>query len=123
MTHEMVAHYTCDYCKADGMDRNNGADVKSWIQISNGSGSFHHNNHISIRFMIDNYEKDITHNLHFCSKECLVRFMLKHLGTRADAIDNVTSHVLATQDMGNTKKSSRFSEIDLVVSDPMDGAL
>lgn len=83
MSREIYPHYTCDFCSKEVAEKVPN-DVKDWINVSRGSHDFYTGDPLTIAYMrgkyMTNEKVQICDNLNFCSKECLVKFIYKHLG-------------------------------------------
>jgi hypothetical protein len=116
MTIENYTHYYCDFCEKETVSKKD-SDTKSWILISNGGSGFYNQENHCLRFTYNGKEKDVVHDLHFCSKECMVKYFFKLLGHGTDVVDlTETKPIVTREPEPPKKKQNRFSNIDLVVN-------
>jgi hypothetical protein len=82
MSKEFYPHYNCNFCGKEVTEKVPN-DVKDWINVSRGSHDFYMSDPLTIAYMrgeyMTNEKVQIGENLNFCSKECLVKFIYKHL--------------------------------------------
>jgi hypothetical protein len=114
MVKQSFEHYNCDYCGVEEVNKKEG-DLKKWITISRGTTSYFCDNEpLLITYMKNGWneyetalckKQKIKRNLYFCCKECLLKFMLKHLGVP----DEISKQIITLEP---TKPVSRFDDID-----------
>lgn len=117
MVREIFPHYMCDHCKGEVVEKN-AEDIVSWISISFGILDFSEERPLLITYMKkgykdrygDLYKKTVIHNnLHFCCTDCMVKFLLKHLG----AVQESKKHN-KSEEKTEPKPQTRFNDLDLV---------
>lgn len=114
MVKESYDHYICDYCGNEVIDKSKESTSK-WIAISRAGTSFHDNEKLMIGYMKSGWNtfgfksKFISRNLSFCCKECLLKFMLKHLGEPEDIPDEISKPTIEPR-----KPVSRFDGIETI---------
>ena len=116
------SHYVCEFCEKEVVKKTD-KDVESWIIITGGSESFNqYGRPLLITYMKGNYRKEskkpqlVIEDLHFCCKECLVKWMYRHL-TGKPEIDKAVK-VAEQKDKGSTKpinkpELTRFNDLDV----------
>ena len=119
MSENRYVHYTCEFCDAEVI-RKTEKDVENWICITNGSRTFDSSNPLIIAHMKPEFQyidrNKIKHDLHFCCKECLVKWIYKRLGASKSEIEQVI------KDLDKNKKDAekeekpvtRFNDLELV---------
>lgn len=118
MAREVFPHYICDYCEKEVVEKTP-YDMGSWITIATISGSrYDDESRIILTYMQEGWSDEdrngyenalISENLYFCCKECLIKYLLKHLKEKVEVPSFVTN---PKKENGESKQKTRFEVID-----------
>jgi hypothetical protein len=114
MVKQAYDHYICDHCGNEIVEKNK-TDTSKWITIARAGSHFHETEQLMISYMKPGWNtyaltgfksKLIKTNLYFCCKECLLKFMLKHL----EEPDDISALSITLEPV---KPISRFDGIEI----------
>ena len=121
MSRETFPHYVCESCKSEVVERKP-SDIKTWIVITSGATPFSRNNPLTIGYMVKDYKYESANNrieddIHFCCKECLVKWLYTRLGATKSETVNVIKEAGSNQKKEPEKQErpvTRFNDLELV---------
>jgi hypothetical protein len=118
MVRQTFPHYNCDFCKKETVEKKAG-DLSSWIIFARGIYNFSWDHPLLITYMKEGYIDEspryndmvIHDNLHFCCADCMVKYLLKHLGN-----PEIKRSQKLTDLKGNTEQKlpTRFNDLDII---------
>jgi hypothetical protein len=88
MVRQTYPHYSCDYCDNEVIEKKK-EDIVKWIAVKRGRMDFEVGQPLLIGYMSNGWQdtsstkyqsKIIEENLYFCCPECIIKYILKHIG-------------------------------------------
>jgi hypothetical protein len=119
MVRQTFPHYNCDFCKKETVEKK-ADDLSSWIIFAYGNYVFSKDHPLLITYMKNGYDNHqdsqyndmvIHDNLHFCCADCMVKYLLNHLGNPEIKRSQILT---GTKVNSEQKTTSRFNDLDLI---------